>query len=183
MIKIYTRTGDKGYTTTRVGEVPKSSDLIGLLGKVDMLNAMFGWCSVVASEFSSKISRTQNQLFEIGAWIACIDDNNLEQQLQSMPVSARDVEVLEHEIDAGTAPPIQNFVLPGGTEFASRLHLTRCIVRDVEHALWKNMSQSTQVHIYFNRLSDWCFSIARDALHNAGHKDVVWTSNKDCNIL
>ena len=181
MIKIYTRAGDKGYTTTRVGKVSKSSDLIRLLGKVDRLNAMFGWCNVVANEY--RISRTQNQLFDIGAWIACIDYNNLDQQLENMPISAQDIELLEHEIDASTAPSIRNFVLPGGTEFASRLHLTRCIARDVEHALWKYIGQSTQVHIYFNRLSDWCFSFARDVLHKAGHKDVVWKGNKNTNIL
>ena len=95
-----------------------------------------------------------------------------------MPIIESDITELEDEIDATCAPPLANFVLPGGDEFAARLHIARCNVRLVEHLLWECLPDQTQVHIYFNRLSDWCFAVARHVLHKAGGHDVVWQQRK-----
>lgn len=176
MIKIYTKYGDGGATMTRKGQVPKSGKLIGLLGSVDQLNATFGWCGVLAENYTTQLRRVQNQLFDIGAWLATIEHpSQLDDELQSIPIVAEDITLLEHEIDATTPPPLRNFVLPGGTEFVSRLHLARCAVRTTEHALWQYIDQSTTVHVFLNRLSDWCFALARDSLHRSGLTDITWT--------
>ena len=72
---------------------------------------------------------------------------------------------------------MRNFILPGGTEAAARLHLARTICRRAERLL-ADFSQDRPVHAialtYMNRLSDWLFVHARLANHRAGVADVVW---------
>jgi cob(I)alamin adenosyltransferase len=167
-MKIYTRSGDQGQTTTQTKRVAKSDSVIHLLGTIDRLNATFGWAGVVATSYQAEIKRTQDMLFEIGAWLSNDASAN------NIPVFESDVTMLENEIDATCAPPLENFVLPGGDEFAARLHIARCDTRLVERLLWEHLPTQTQVHVYLNRLSDWCFAVSRHVLHSAGGQDVVW---------
>jgi cob(I)alamin adenosyltransferase len=88
---------------------------------------------------------------------------------------------LETQIDAteATLAPLRNFVLPGGSELAARLHLARTVCRRAERLL---VGYST-THVippltvtYLNRLSDWLFVQARGANHGAGIEDIPWVS-------
>jgi len=86
---------------------------------------------------------------------------------------------LEREIDVAEAelPKLTNFILPGGTETAARLHMARTICRRAERlvvALGKEQSVNGVIVTYLNRLSDWLFVQARLANHRAGVSDVAW---------
>ena len=74
-------------------------------------------------------------------------------------------------------PPLQAFVLPGGTPKAAALHLARTICRRAERSTVR-LSHQAEVHelfvIYLNRLSDLLFTLARLANHRAGQTDVTW---------
>jgi cob(I)alamin adenosyltransferase len=83
------------------------------------------------------------------------------------------------QIDAAESqlPPLRNFILPGGTEAAARLHLSRTICRRAERLLVDfsmDRPVSPIVLTYMNRLSDWLFVHARLANHLAGVGDVPW---------
>lgn len=80
------------------------------------------------------------------------------------------------EIDSGNAP-LTNFILPGGSEFAARLHLARTVCRRAERAMVR-LSQAEEVNphaiIFINRISDLLFAMARRANKDAGVPDVPW---------
>ena len=73
--------------------------------------------------------------------------------------------------------PLKSFILPGGTEPASRLHHARTVARRAERrtvtlALEGEAAATTVA--YLNRLSDYLFVAARFANHQSGTPDVPW---------
>ena len=94
-------------------------------------------------------------------------------------ISEADVTAVEgwiDEIDAGNEP-MKNFVLPGGTELAARLHLARTVCRRAERsmvALARADSVNDQTIRYVNRVSDLLFACARAANRLAGVADIPW---------
>jgi cob(I)alamin adenosyltransferase len=85
---------------------------------------------------------------------------------------------LEIEIDEmnKTIKPIRSFVLPGGNEAASHLHLCRTICRRAERRVVELMETENinlEVLKYLNRLADWFFVAARKS-NNNGENDILW---------
>jgi cob(I)alamin adenosyltransferase len=76
-------------------------------------------------------------------------------------------------------PELKNFILPEGTERATYLFYARAIVRRVEREL-VSLSQSEEVDskvlVYFNRLSDFLFILARYLNFKSGFIESVWRS-------
>ena len=90
-----------------------------------------------------------------------------------------DVTRLETAIDDLTSglPELRNFIAPGGTEAAARLHLARAICRRAERrvtTLRRNEEVSPDVCSYLNRLGDLLFILARYANHVAKTSDIIW---------
>ena len=76
-------------------------------------------------------------------------------------------------------PPLENFVLPGGSPGAARLHLARTICRRAERlvvSLAHEESVSAELLRYLNRLSDALFVMARYENQRRGIPDVIWDS-------
>ena len=68
------------------------------------------------------------------------------------------------------------FILPGGTEAASWLHLARTVVRRAERCMTRLAAEQTinpEAMKYVNRLSDHLFVLAR-RLNGNGAADVLW---------
>ena len=182
-MKIYTRTGDDG-TTGLIGgsRVPKDDSAIECYGTVDELNATVGLAAVVAdAEVAGWLREVQAELFTIGAHLAT-PPKGQPTSAASIP-DLRDAWVarLEAQIDAADAmlPPLQNFILPGGTELAARLHFARTVCRRAERLLVSLASErpvNPLILTYVNRLSDWLFVQARRANRLAGQPDVPWVS-------
>jgi cob(I)alamin adenosyltransferase len=179
-MKIYTKTGDDGTTGLIGGSRVAKSDLrIECYGTVDELNAMMGLVAAVAdSELSRALRTVQNELFVIGSQLALPPgESSSSRWLPALePVS---IERLEREIDHAETelPKLTNFILPGGTESAARLHMARTICRRVERLvvlLGKDQSTQPLIVTYLNRLSDWLFVQARVVNHRAGVADVPW---------
>ncbi|MNE38032.1 Cob(I)yrinic acid a,c-diamide adenosyltransferase [compost metagenome] len=78
------------------------------------------------------------------------------------------IERLESWIDRYEAqnPALEKFILPGGTELSSTLHICRTICRRAERRA-VTLSHSSEINYeavkYLNRLSDFFFSVARTA--------------------
>jgi cob(I)alamin adenosyltransferase len=177
-MKIYTKTGDDGTTGLFCGErVRKSDPRIECSGTIDELNAALGVAATTASEpLLAFLRHVQNDLFVLGAHLA----TPLERQNKGLP-PLEDVIVhrLEMQIDSAEAslPPLRNFILPGGTETAARLHLARTICRRAERLLVEfslDRPVPATMLTYLNRLSDWLFVQARLANATAGIEDVLW---------
>jgi len=179
-MKIYTRTGDDGTTGLFGGErVPKSHPRVQAMGAVDETNAALGVvCSVLPSELDtlhSLLVSIQHELFILGADIATPEDSRA-----SVPrIGIKEIEALESAIDdwESRLTRLKYFILPGGTQSAAMLHLSRAICRRAERCLAQNLdsvSSNSYVLKYLNRLSDLLFVLARCANHEAGIPDVRW---------
>jgi cob(I)alamin adenosyltransferase len=180
-MKIYTKTGDDGSTGLIGGQrIPKSSPAIECFGTIDELNAAIGVASVVAdTNLLAFLRQVQNDLFVIGSHLSLPPGQAPPMNQHLPPILDSIATRLESQIDSAqaTLPPLKNFILPGGNELASRLHLARTICRRAERAVVQ--LSTTQpvlplILIYLNRLSDWLFVQARLANHLAGVKDVPW---------
>ncbi len=183
-MKIYTKTGDDGTTGLFGGDrVDKHHIRIEAYGTVDELNAVVG---VVRSglimtappsrdrftEMDAALARIQNELFVLGADLATPSDAR-----PSVPrVSSQMTTTLEHEIDrfSERLPELTSFVLPGGSETASRLHVARTVCRRAERLVVRACkgspessmeSLNPEIARYLNRLSDHLFVLARLANH------------------
>jgi cob(I)alamin adenosyltransferase len=179
-MKIYTKTGDEGETGLFGGaRVSKASVRVEAYGEVDELNSAVGWARVAVSDpdLDSLLNQIQNDLFEVGAELGSTEDRK---KKSAMPlVTEPQVEALERAIDKYEEgpPALTSFVLPGGSEGASRFHLSRCVCRRAERSLVALGAQEVvrgEVFRYLNRLSDLLFVLARYANHVAGVADIPW---------
>ncbi|WP_428937172.1 cob(I)yrinic acid a,c-diamide adenosyltransferase [Fontivita pretiosa] len=179
-MKIYTRTGDDG-TTGLIGgsRVRKSDPRLECYGTVDELNAALGLAAVALdADLRADVQAIQQDLFVIGAHLAS-PDPQLVCESQIPPLDEQFITRLEMQIDAAEAqlPPLRNFIVPGGTEAAARLHLARTICRRAERLLVgfaMDRPVPPVLITYINRLSDWLFVYARLANHRAAVPDVPW---------
>lgn len=183
-MKIYTRTGDSGETGLWGGQrVPKHHLRIQAYGTVDECNAILGLALIdCPDELRPLLLALQNQLFVLGADLA-----NPTASSQIPRMTAEDVLCLETWIDTHEAhlQPLQQFILPGGSITAARLHLARTVVRRAERAVVELMqAESINPHVltWLNRCSDLLFVLARRANALAGQPDIPWQKPKIPNV-
>ncbi|MFQ5765351.1 MAG: cob(I)yrinic acid a,c-diamide adenosyltransferase, partial [Rhodospirillales bacterium] len=146
-------------------------------GTADEANAVIGLARRHADkDADAMLARIQNDLFDLGADL-CRPEGT-EKEGGALRITASQVERLEGEIDRMNAElePLKSFILPGGTEAAAWLHLTRTVVRRCER-LMTELAAAEAVNPeairYVNRLSDHLFVLARH-LNDRGAKDVLW---------
>ncbi len=181
-MKLYTRTGDAGSTGLFGGDrVTKSHPRLLAYGTLDELNSVLGLLrlhagpSVVGQDL---LQQVQHDLFVLGAVLATPDSRqDLLGAKMSKPTWS--LEAMEADIDrlSDLAPPMQAFVLPGGTPGAAWAHLARTVCRRAEREVVTLMSAEPVdpgVVQYLNRLSDWLFALARAENAAAGVADVEW---------
>ena len=175
--KIYTKGGDKGYTSIVGGKrVKKSSYLIEAIGNVDELNAFLGLVvNYLKPNQKEIIFNIQNDLFDIGADIATpLNKKN------SIRLRKKQTIYLEKEIDKinSKLKPLNSFILPGGNQISGWLHLARTISRRCEVSIVKlNEKNNINLEIlkYINRLSDFLFILARQT----NKKEILWVPLKN----
>jgi cob(I)alamin adenosyltransferase len=123
------------------------------------------------------LTNLQSRLFDIGADLATPPGSKHESKVMRMTAAhVKEAEQWIDEIDAGNSP-MKSFVLPGGTELASRLHLARTICRRAERSmvqLQRSEPITPAALIYINRVADLLFAMARRANADAGVPDVPW---------
>jgi len=181
-MKIYTKTGDDGETGLFGGaRVSKASLRVEAYGEVDELNSAIGWARlpVEEDELDQLLHQIQHDLFEVGAELGSTAERR---EKSTIPlIEEGQVERLERAIDhyENGPPPLMNFVLPGGSEGASRFHLARCICRRAERSIVALGAQEAirgELLRYVNRLSDLLFTLARHANYVAGVEDIPWNT-------
>jgi cob(I)alamin adenosyltransferase len=191
MVRIYTRTGDKGDTSLGDGSrIPKSGPRVALYGEVDELNSWLGICAVALADLGvpvpgisvGDIQLIQNRLFDLGAVLA---NPGRSEEIAALPPADQPfgAQNLESLIDAMEAvlPPLKNFILPGGSSAGATMHLARAVCRRVERQAVLLAAADTvpsEIITYLNRLSDLLFTAARAANAAAGVPDIPWTGTK-----
>jgi cob(I)alamin adenosyltransferase len=171
--RIVTKTGDSGETALGDGSrVPKDHSRIAAIGAVDELNAVLG---LVPSAEAPSLRAIQNDLFDLGADL-CVPPSPNEKPADRLRISPEHIGRLEQLIDRlnTSLPPLNSFILPGGTPAAAWCHLGRTVCRRAERdvvTLMRSEAVNPHVLIYLNRLSDFLFVLSR-ALNKGG--DVLW---------
>ena len=169
LTRIYTRGGDAGETSLGDGSrVSKLDPLVQAYGAVDELNSVLGWTQVETKD--TRLARIQNELFDLGADLSvpyAEGDGKLR-------VDQPAIDRLEAECDEANEPlpELKSFVLPAGSEAASRLHIARAVCRRAEREVLAAGDVNPLAAVYLNRLSDLLFILARAANH--GGDEPLW---------
>ncbi|SEU25664.1 cob(I)alamin adenosyltransferase [Lacrimispora sphenoides] len=176
-MQIYTRTGDKGYTRIIGGmQLAKDSERINAYGTIDELNSFVGYAITLIKNNDSlkkELAQIQQCLFDCGNDLATPNGKG------TYRVTSALTKWIETCIDAHVdiPPEVESFILPGGSQAASILHICRTIARRAEREIvtfqWTN-DMNEEVLIFVNRLSDYFFSVARVANVNEGIEDVLY---------
>jgi len=154
--KIYTKTGDDGWTGLVDGTRRLKDDLrVEAYGTVDETNAAIGMVrlhTVAQGSLDAMLARIQHDLFDLGADLATPESR---------------------QQPAGTALRI----CAGQVKRAAAcLHLARTVARRAERkmvALHQREPVNPCAMHYINRLSDFLFVAAR-FVNNKGQKDIMW---------
>ena len=165
-MKLYTKTGDKGQTSIIGGRVDKDSLRVETYGTIDELNSFIGKAITELdvekfADIINDLQTIQHELFDCGGDLA----NVMKERVYKM--WEEPIKVLEERIDvlSDEAPPLERFVLPGGSTAAATLHIARTVTRRAERQMVSLMKSTddvpTIVQIYLNRLSDYLFAVAR----------------------
>jgi cob(I)alamin adenosyltransferase len=183
-MKIYTKTGDEGHTGLFGGaRVSKADARVQTYGDVDELNSTLGAVRArgAVSVIDALLLSLQGELFVLGAELARAPGKDVDVGVALLTES--DVERLERAIDEfeRELPPLKTFILPGGSECASLLHVARSVCRRAERrlvALANHEAVRPELLRYINRLSDLLFVTARYANFRANVTDVPWLGRK-----
>ncbi len=178
--KVYTRVGDGGETRLGGGQsVRKDSARIAAFGTVDELNSQLGVAVAVGlvPVHEAVVRRVQHELFRAGSQLCMLDEDR---KKYSVPeIEQRHIDGLEKDIDRllEPLPPLEEFILPGGTAGAAQLHVARTVCRRAERlvvALAREEEVGSAVIAYLNRLSDLLFVVARAENAENGREDPQW---------
>ncbi|AAU92149.1 MULTISPECIES: cob(I)yrinic acid a,c-diamide adenosyltransferase [Methylococcus] len=178
LTRIYTRTGDDG--TTGLGDgcrTGKDSLRIEACGTVDELNSVIGLVLTQATseELRACLVEVQQTLFDLGG----------ELSLPGQPsIQRRQTEWLEVWLNHFNArlPPLEDFVLPGGSLAAAHCHVARTVCRRAERrlvALARGEAVNPESLAYLNRLSDFLFVVARMLARMGGHHEPIWHRDRE----
>lgn len=186
--KIYTKTGDSGETTLIGGQrVSKADVRLEGYGTIDELNSCLGICinlfagvtGPLAHQLLPIFNRIQNDLFIMGSHLACENEKMRPQlpELQSdfSPLLEKSIDEMTNEL-----PELRDFILPGGHELASHIHLARSVCRRAERWVchMEEAPHVDEVIIQLNRLSDFLFVAARFVNHKTSTSEVKWEKPK-----
>lgn len=180
-MKIYTKFGDSGETALYGGKrIPKDALQIEAIGTIDELNAYVGYVQTLIddTDLCDLMERIQNHLFSIGADLATPATHA---KSTEMRISADFTAEMEKAIDtlSDELPPLTNFILPGGCQAGSVLHVTRAVCRRSERCvvrLTREMDINPEIIRYLNRLSDLLFVLARVVNHRSQMPEPIWKS-------
>src|SRR3954462_7894206 len=172
--RVVTKGGDTGETSLGDGSrVSKADPLIEALGAVDEANASLGLLRLHTQDYAAEdamLARIQNDLFDLGADLSVPGVDAIR-----LRVTEAAVQRLQAELDQMNTvlPPLQSFILPGGTPGAAHAHMARVAVRRAERSVVRLDDPNPIIRRYLNRLSDYLFVLARVLNRNAA-ADVLW---------
>nr|XP_054298958.1 corrinoid adenosyltransferase MMAB isoform X3 [Pongo pygmaeus] len=165
--KIYTKTGDKGFSSTFTGERrPKDDQVFEAVGTTDELSSAIGFALELVTEkghtFAKELQKIQCTLQDVGSALATPRSSAREAHLKYTTFEAGPILELEQWIDKYTSqlPPLTAFILPSGGKISSALHFCRAVCRRAER-----------------RLSDYLFTLARYAAMKQGNQEQIYKKN------
>ncbi|GIY57042.1 hypothetical protein CEXT_69891 [Caerostris extrusa] len=186
--KIYTRTGDKGRSSTFSGERRNKDDnIFEALGTTDELTSTIGFAREFLPEscehINKQLQEVQCIIQDLQAAVATPKSSGKQRHLDKTKFPPSHVDTLEQWIDehTKTLPPLNNFILPSGGPGSSALHMARSICRRAERRvvpLVRDDEVDAAPMRYLNRLSDYLFTVARVTGLACGREEFVYWEPK-----
>lgn len=159
-MKLYTKTGDNGESGLASGHrLPKSDQLFEVLGTIDELNSWLGLSltKVEEEKLRHALMRIQDQLLIVGAIVA--GSKNVEFKKNEVLWLEKQIDFYQSQFGEEW---YKKFLLPGGTELAACLDVSRTVCRRAERVFIsysEKISQHQSIQKYLNRLSDYLFAL------------------------
>jgi cob(I)alamin adenosyltransferase len=148
-------------------------------GSIDELNCCIGVAlsQCKHKEISRPLKRIQAELFTAGADLATELDTKGGTRVPR--IEKRDTAQLEKMVDGlqEKLPKLTSFILPGGSQLSSSLHLARAVCRRAERrvvTLSREEKINEEMVPYLNRLSTYLFNLARYANVLEKVEDEAW---------
>lgn len=177
-MRLYTRTGDKGKTNLIGGRVDKDHLRVEAYGTLDEVNSFVGQALALLDkekfpDICAELQKIQHELFDCGGDLA-IANGKLPYKVTEEMVAFLETRIDEYVKEA---PPLEKFILPGGSPAAAALHVARTVTRRAERRI-VSLSKAEPINEivlqYVNRLSDYFFAVARVINARSGVKDVEY---------
>lgn len=157
-MSIYTKVGDRGYTSTiNRKNIPKNNPIFSVLGTLDEVNSALGVAkSFLNDELANQVDSLQKSIFAFNGEVAGAAKFATEDK----------VATLEKEIDSITSQlgEMKVFITPGTTSGGAALDVARAIMRRCEREAI-SLSQiggiSREAMSWINRVSDYIYTLAR----------------------
>ena len=185
-MKVYTKTGDKGFSAFADGtRISKGHLRLESYGLLDELIATIGVLSSHAllnsktKHMLEPLSRVQDWLFAMSSEVANPKfDHNKNARLL---IHLEHTKTLEQEIDqwGEDLPTLRNFLIPGHHILSAQAHFVRTFCRRAERSLVRLSGEEEvreELLIFVNRLSDWFFVLARYFDYLTGTEEKIWSA-------
>ena len=197
--RVYTGGGDGGESSLVDGSRRSKADQrFQVVGACDEVNSLVGTILAevnrlpdhddggertnvqrVQTVLNEALVRLQNELFDLGAELACPPENLPDYMVL---ISQGQTDVLMEEMDAWLASlsPLTSFILPAGSPSVANMHVSRTVVRRLERDLVRLIEKEGEdavrplVLVYVNRLSDWFFVMGRWVSMMLNEEEALW---------
>lgn len=180
-MKIYTKTGDKGFTSLFGGtRVSKTHPRLEAYGSVDELMAHIGLLHDISPTGHEK-QVLLDVLDHLMITASMLATDPLVSQSKAVCLSGHAITRLEQEIDSivPTLPILNKFILPCGHATISQAHVARTVCRRAERNIIKlsgTVELDEKIIRYVNRLSDYLFILARYWAKELKVTEICWES-------
>ena len=176
-MSIVTKTGDQGETSLMYGRrVPKDDPRVAAYGAVDELSAALGIARATCDDkfVNEQIFAVQKDLINVMGELSTLPEDRPRyvkdgfQIVDGKMVDRVGAVIVDLEKDKSLYP--KDWVIPGGNQTSAALDLARTICRRAERHVFTLKDPNLEILRYLNRLSDFCWVLARRCERKTGSK-------------
>ena len=176
-MSIVTKTGDQGETSLMYGRrVPKNDARVEAYGSVDELTAALGLARASSDDkfVIEQIFAVQKDLINVMGELSTLPEDRQRyvkdgfQTVDAKMVDRVGAVIVDLEKDKSLYP--KDWVIPGGNPTSAALDLARTSCRRAERQVAMLKDPNPEILRYLNRLSDFCWILARYCERKTGGK-------------
>ena len=176
-MSIVTKTGDEGETSLMFGRrLPKNNPRSEAYGAVDELTAALGLARASCSDkfVTEQIFAVQKELINVMGELSTLPEDRQRYEKEGFQIiDAKMVDrvgavIVDLEKDKSLYP--KDWVIPGADPVSAALDLARTICRRAERHVAGLDDPNPEILRYLNRLSDFCWILARYCERKTGPK-------------
>jgi len=177
-MSIVTKTGDQGETSLMYGRrVPKNDPRVEAYGAVDELTAALGIARAICDDkfVAEQIFSVQKDLINVMGELATTPEDRQRYVKDGFTVTdAKMVDrvtavIVDLEKDKSLYP--KDWVIPGANAVSAALDFARVTCRRAERHVATLKDPNPEILRYLNRLSDFCWLLARYMEKRVKHQD------------